>query len=124
MNKPADVTQQGSRGKVEIAGDLVETGKNGNSGTHFAVWEDPHPKPSYLFAMVGGALVCVADTFTTMSGREVDLLIYVEPGEEDRCAWAMESLKRSMKWDEERFGREYDLDVFMIVAVSDFNMGA
>jgi aminopeptidase N len=105
-------------------GNLVETGKNGNTGAHFAVWEDPHPKPSYLFAMVGGALVCVADTFTTMSGREVELLIYVEPGEEDRCAWAMESLKRSMKWDEERFGREYDLDVFMIVAVSDFNMGA
>jgi len=105
-------------------GNLIETGKNGNSGTHFAVWEDPHPKPSYLFAMVGGGLVCVADTFTTRSGHEVDLHIYVEPGEEDRCAWAMESLKRSMKWDEERFGREYDLDVFMIVAVSDFNMGA
>ncbi len=105
-------------------GNLVGSGKNGNSGTHFAIWEDPHPKPSYLFAMVGGALVCVSGKFTTMSGREVDLLIYVEPGEEDRCAWAMESLKRSMKWDEERFGREYDLDVFMIVAVSDFNMGA
>ncbi|GBE44420.1 aminopeptidase N [bacterium BMS3Bbin10] len=105
-------------------GNRVDAGKSGNSGTHFAVWEDPHPKPSYLFAMVGGALVCVADKFTTMSGRVVDLLIYVEPGEENRCAWAMESLKRSMKWDEERFGREYDLDVFMIVAVSDFNMGA
>ena len=105
-------------------GNLIESGKNSSSGTHFAVWEDPHPKPGYLFAMVGGNLVCVADTFTTLSGREVDLHIYVEPGEEDRCAWAMESLKRSMKWDEERFGREYDLDVFMIVAVSDFNMGA
>ncbi len=105
-------------------GNLIESGNNGNSGTHFAVWEDPHPKPSYLFAMVGGALASVADTFTTLSGRLVDLLIYVEPGEEDRCAWAMKSLKRSMKWDEERFGREYDLDIFMIVAVSDFNMGA
>ncbi len=105
-------------------GNQVEAGKSGNSGTHYAVWEDPHPKPSYLFAMVGGALACVADKFTTMSGRVVDLLIYVEPGVENRCAWAMESLKRSMKWDEERFGREYDLDVFMIVAVSDFNMGA
>ncbi len=105
-------------------GNLVGAGQKDNSGTHYAVWEDPHPKPSYLFAMVGGELVCVADTFTTMSGREIDLLIYVEPGEEDRCEWAMESLKRSMKWDEERFGREYDLDVFMIVAVSDFNMGA
>ena len=105
-------------------GNLIETGVNGHSGTHFAVWEDPHPKPCYLFAMVGGDLVCVTDTFTTLSGRVVALHIYVEPGEEDRCAWAMESLKRSMKWDEERFGREYDLDVFMIVAVSDFNMGA
>ena len=105
-------------------GNLIETGQNDHSGTHFAVWEDPHPKPGYLFAMVGGALVRVADTFTTLSGRKVDLHIYVEPGEENRCAWAMESLKRSMKWDEERFGREYDLDMFMIVAVSDFNMGA
>jgi aminopeptidase N len=105
-------------------GNLVESGENAGSGTHFAVWKDPHPKPSYLFAMVGGALTRVADTFTTMSDRKVDLLIYVEPGEEDRCAWAMKSLKRSMKWNEERFGREYDLDVFMIVAVSDFNMGA
>ena len=74
--------------------------------------------------MVGGNLAVVKDSFTTMSGRKVDLHIYVEPGKEDRCDWAMDSLKRSMKWDEERFGREYDLDLFMIVAVSDFNMGA
>ena len=105
-------------------GNLVDKRAPGNTGSHFAVWEDPHPKPSYLFAMVGGALDHVKDQFTTMSGRNVDLLIYVEPGSADRCAWAMESLKRSMKWDEKRFGREYDLDIFMIVAVSDFNMGA
>ncbi len=93
-------------------------------GRHFAEWHDPFPKPSYLFAMVGGALACVADTFRTMSGREVALKIYVEPGKEDRCGYAMDSLKRAMAWDEQAFGREYDLDIFMIVAVSDFNMGA
>ena len=88
------------------------------------MWRDPHPKPCYLFALVGGNLASYASDFTTASGRKVDLRIYVEPGKEDRCAWAMDSLKRSMRWDEERFGREYDLDVFNIVAVSDFNMGA
>ncbi len=93
-------------------------------GRHYAVWHDPWPKPSYLFALVGGDLACVSDSFTTMSGREVDLRIYVEQGKQDRCDWAMQSLKASMKWDEEAFGREYDLDIFMIVAVSDFNMGA
>ncbi len=86
--------------------------------------EDPHPKPCYLFALVGGNLASYASDFTTASGRKVDLRIYVEPGKESRCAWAMDSLKRSMRWDEERFGREYDLSVFNIVAVSDFNMGA
>ena len=95
-----------------------------NGHRHYAVWHDPHPKPSYLFALVGGRLASVSSTFKTMSGREVDLGIYVEPGKENRCGWAMDSLKRSMRWDEERFGREYDLDVFNIVAVSDFNMGA
>jgi aminopeptidase N len=104
-------------------GNLVDSGKL-PSGRHFAVWQDPHPKPSYLFALVGGALAHVSDTFITASGRKVDLRIYVEPGKEDRCDWAMDSLKRSMRWDEKRFGREYDLDIFMIVAVSDFNMGA
>ena len=88
------------------------------------MWRDPHPKPCYLFALVGGNLASYASDFTTASGRKVDLRIYVEPGKEDRCAWAMDALKRSMRWDEERFGREYDLDVFNIVAVSDFNMGA
>jgi aminopeptidase N len=93
-------------------------------GRHFAQWHDPFPKPSYLFALVGGTLACVTDTFRTTSGREVALKIYVEPGKEDRCGYAMDSLKRAMRWDEGAFGREYDLDIFMIVAVSDFNMGA
>jgi len=93
-------------------------------GRHYAVWHDPHLKPSYLFALVGGDLACVEDKFRTMSGREVALRIYVEHGKEDRCGYAMDSLKRAMRWDEQAFGREYDLDIFMIVAVSDFNMGA
>src|ERR1700722_812353 len=105
-------------------GNLVASGKIAGSTRHFATWHDPHPKPSYLFALVGGRLGCVADRFVTASGREVDLRIYVEPGKEDRCAYAMDALKRAMRWDEEVFGREYDLDTFMIVAVSDFNMGA
>ncbi|MBV9753595.1 MAG: aminopeptidase N [Hyphomicrobiales bacterium] len=91
---------------------------------HFAVWHDPWPKPSYLFALVGGRLGCVAGDFTTCSGRKIELGIYVEPGKEDRATYALEALKRSMRWDEEAFGREYDLDVFNVVAVSDFNMGA
>ncbi|HEU4662179.1 MAG TPA: aminopeptidase N [Pseudolabrys sp.] len=104
-------------------GNLIESGDLPN-GRHFAVWHDPHPKPSYLFAMVGGKLGHIEDRFRTMSGREVVLRIYVEPGKEARCGYAMDSLKRSMRWDEETFGREYDLDIFMIVAVSNFNMGA
>ena len=104
-------------------GNLIESGDM-PGGRHFAVWNDPHPKPAYLFAMVGGNLGHVEDTFVTMSGREVVLRIYVEPGKESRCGYAMEALKRSMRWDETAFGREYDLDIFMIVAVSDFNMGA
>jgi aminopeptidase N len=105
-------------------GNLVASGDVPGTSRHFAVWNDPFPKPSYLFALVGGKLACVEDRFRTMSGRDVALRIYVEPGKENRCGWAMESLKRAMRWDEEAFGREYDLDVFMIVAVSDFNMGA
>jgi aminopeptidase N len=105
-------------------GNLIGQGDVPGTSRHFAVWHDPFPKPSYLFAMVGGELGSVRDTFTTMSGRKVDLVIYVEPGKEDRCDYAMDSLKRSMRWDEEAFGREYDLDIFMIVAVSAFNMGA
>ncbi|MEM0899678.1 MAG: aminopeptidase N [Pseudomonadota bacterium] len=95
-----------------------------DGGRHFAVWHDPHPKPCYLFALVAGNLGLLADTFKTMSGREVALEIYVEHGKEARAAYAMDALKRSMKWDEDAFGREYDLSVFMLVAVSDFNMGA
>jgi len=105
-------------------GNLVERGQLDGGARHYAVWHDPHPKPSYLFALVGGDLAPISSTFRTMSGRKVDLAIYVEHGKEDRAAWAMDSLKRSMHWDEVRFGREYDLDVFNIVAVSDFNMGA
>jgi len=105
-------------------GNLVASGDVTGSGRHFAVWHDPFPKPCYLFALVGGDLACVEDSLRTMSGRDVVLRIFVEPGNEDRSAYAMDALKRSMRWDEERFGREYDLDIFMIVAVSTFNMGA
>ena len=93
-------------------------------GRHWATWEDPFKKPAYLFALVAGDLWCVEDSFTTMSGRDVALRIYVEPENIDKCAHAMTSLKKSMRWDEEAYGREYDLDIFMIVAVNDFNMGA
>ena len=105
-------------------GNLIAHGDVAGTARHFAVWHDPFPKPSYLFALVGGNLGCVEDSFTTMSGRKVKLAIYVEPGKEARCAYAMDSLKRAMRWDETAFGREYDLDIFMIVAVSAFNMGA
>ena len=105
-------------------GNLQERGTLDGGKRHYAVWHDPHPKPCYLFALVGGDLAPITSTFKTMSGRKVDLAIYVEHGKEARAAWAMDSLKRSMRWDEQRFGREYDLDVFNIVAVSDFNMGA
>jgi aminopeptidase N len=94
------------------------------NGRHRVVWTDPHPKPCYLFALVAGDLVSIKDEFTTASGRHVDLGIYVRRGDEDKCAHAMRSLKTSMRWDEEAFGLEYDLDVFNIAAVSDFNMGA
>jgi aminopeptidase N len=104
-------------------GNLIESGEL-PGGRHYAVWHDPWPKPSYLFAMVGGRLGHIEDRFVTMSGRDVTLRIYVEPGKEQRAGYAMDSLKRAMRWDEETFGREYDLDIFMIVAVSDFNMGA
>jgi aminopeptidase N len=90
----------------------------------FAEWEDPFPKPAYLFALVAGDLDVLADKFITMSGREVALRIFVDPGQASRAAYALDSLKRAMKWDEEAFGREYDLDLFMIVAVRDFNFGA
>ncbi len=115
--------------RVDEAPLLLSNGNPVGSGAvddewHFAEWHDPHPKPSYLFALVAGDLEVVQDGFTTCSGRPVDLKIFVEKGKGRRATYAMEALQRSMRWDEERFGREYDLDVFMIVAVSDFNMGA
>ena len=93
-------------------------------GRHQVVWHDPHPKPSYLFAIVAGDLELVSDTFTTQSGKVVDLRIWVEAKDTGYCDHAMDSLKASMRWDEERYGLEYDLDLFNIVAVDDFNMGA
>ena len=109
---------------------LLSNGNPGDIGLiegtnrHYAVWDDPFPKPSYLFALVAGDLGYISDSYTTSSGREVELNIFVEKGKEGRADYAMDSLKRSMRWDEDVFGREYDLNVFNIVAVSDFNMGA
>ena len=97
---------------------------DGADGTHWAEWHDPWPKPSYLFALVAGDLVANRDSFTTMSGRKVELNIWVREGDQDRTHHAMKALKDSMRWDEQTFGREYDLDLFNIVAVADFNMGA
>lgn len=110
---------------------LLSNGNNIASGTvegapdrHWVSWEDPFKKPSYLFALVAGDLVSLDDSFTTCSGREIELRIFVEEKDIDKCDHAMLSLKNSMRWDEEVYGREYDLDIFMIVAVDDFNMGA
>ena len=103
-------------------GNRTDGGEDG--GAHWAEWHDPWPKPSYLFALVAGDLVAREDSFTTAGGRKVDLAVYVCAEDLDRTEHAMDSLKKSMKWDEEAFGREYDLDVFNIVAVGDFNMGA
>jgi aminopeptidase N len=104
-------------------GNLVEAGELAG-GRRYAVWNDPFPKPCYLFALVAGELDVLEDQLVTMSGRTVDLRIYVDPGMAPRAAYAMDALKRSMTWDEQAFGREYDLDLFMIVAVRDFNFGA
>ncbi len=106
-----------SNGNLTAQGELA-----GNR--HFTRWKDPYPKPCYLFAMVAGDLTCIEDCFTTMSGRDVVLKIFVEHHNRKRCAHAMASLKKAMTWDEDRFGLEYDLDLYMIVAVDDFNMGA
>ncbi|UFS72568.1 aminopeptidase N [Geomonas sp. RF6] len=104
-------------------GNLMEKGDLPDE-RHYAVWHDPFRKPSYLFAIVAGDLVEISDTFTTMSGRSVSLEIYVEEKNRDKCGHALTSLAHAMRWDEEKFGREYDLDTYMIVAVDDFNMGA
>ncbi|HHL21335.1 MAG TPA: aminopeptidase N, partial [Aliiroseovarius sp.] len=112
---------------VRIESDLPVLLSNGNpvaQGPGWAEWHDPWPKPSYLFALVAGDLVAREDSFTTMSGREVALRLWTRAGDQDKTEWAMQSLKTSMRWDEEKYGREYDLDIFQIVAVSDFNMGA
>lgn len=106
-----------SNGNLQQQGELADN-------KHFALWHDPHPKPCYLFALVAGDLALVQDQFTTVSGRSVDLRIYTEVHNIDKCSHAMQSLKHSMQWDEQRFGLEYDLDIYMIVAVDDFNMGA
>ena len=109
-------------------GNLWEGGEldaaDGKGGRHYAIWNDPFPKPAYLFALVAGELDVLQDSFVTMSGRTIDLRVYVDPGQAARGAYAMDALKRAMKWDENAFGREYDLDLFMIVAVRDFNFGA
>lgn len=97
---------------------------NSEEGRHWVEWQDPFKKPSYLFALVAGDLVSLDDTFTTMSGREISLRIFVEEKDHNKCDHAMVSLKKAMTWDEQVYGREYDLDIFMIVAVDDFNMGA
>ncbi len=112
---------------VRINGNLPVLLSNGNptgAGDSWAEWNDPWPKPAYLFALVAGDLVTHPDRFTTRSGREIELNLWVRPGDEGKCAFGMEALKKSMKWDEDVYGREYDLDVFNVVAVDDFNAGA
>ncbi|MFN3936125.1 MAG: aminopeptidase N [Gemmobacter sp.] len=112
---------------VRIESDLPVMLSNGNPvarGPGWAEWRDPWPKPAYLFALVAGDLRAVSDRFVTRSGRPVDLNVWVRPGDQGRCDWALQSLVRAMRWDEDAYGREYDLDVFNIVAVDDFNMGA
>ncbi len=118
---PYTVTIHADRSKYPI---LLSNGNLISDKGDTVVWKDPFKKPSYLFALVAGKLDFIEDFFTTMSGRKVQLRIYAEPGKKERLYYAMDSLKRAMKWDEDTFGREYDLDLFNIVAVSDFNAGA
>ncbi len=123
-----DVTLEGDKAKYPILlsngnGDYKDTKDLGN-GRHSVQWLDPHLKPSYLFAVVAGDLKVLEDSFATMSGKNVDLRIFVDDGYENKVSWAMESIKRSMKWDEDTYGREYDLDCFHVVATSKFNFGA
>ncbi len=121
------VRLEGDRNEAPVLlsnGNLLASGDVPGTDRHFAVWHDPWPKPAYLFALVGGDLGSVHDTFVTSGGRTVALGVYVEKGKEDRADYALDAIKRSMAWDERAFGREYDLDVFNVVAVSDFNMGA
>jgi aminopeptidase N len=104
-------------------GNKKECGEVENN-RHFCVWEDPFAKPSYLFALVAGDLGNITESFTTMNEREIELNIYCDKGNEPKCFHAMESLKKAMTWDEEKYAREYDLDIYNIVAVDSFNMGA
>ena len=122
------VTLEGDKKKFPILlsngnGQPHKTTDLGN-GRHSITWNDPWPKPSYLFAVVAGDLKMLEDSYTTKSGKKVDLRIFVQPGYEDKIDWAMESVKRAMKWDEEKYGREYDLDCFHVVGAEKFNMGA
>ena len=110
-----------SNGNKIDSGNCLESEKEGR---HWVIWHDPFLKPSYLFALVAGNLFSVGDSFTTSSGRDVALQVFVEEKDLDKCDFALKSLKKAMQWDEEVYGREYDLDIFMIVAVDDFNMGA
>jgi aminopeptidase N len=104
-------------------GNPIKRGELSNN-RHYVKWQDPFKKPSYLFALVAGPLECLEDKFVTQSGRTVALKVFAEQGQKDKCQYAMECIKLAMRWDEEKYGREYDLDIFMIVAISDFNMGA
>lgn len=121
-----DVTLVGDKKKYPVLlsnGNLIDLGDEGN-GKHWATWQDPSLKPSYLFAVVAGDLFVKEDKYTTLSGREVLLQVFVEHENSHKCDHALMSLKQAMKWDEDTYGREYDLDIYMIVAVNDFNMGA
>ena len=121
-----DVTVVADRERYPVLlsnGNAVASGET-EDGRHWVRWNDPYAKPCYLFALVAGDLACIEDRFTTRSGREVTLRFYVEHGNEDKCGHAMESLKNAMKWDEDRFDLEYDLDIYHVVVTNDFNMGA
>lgn len=118
------ITADKSKYPVLLSNGNLTSSSELSDGRHQTIWNDPHKKPCYLFALVAGDLQHIEDTFTTMSGTDVSLKIYVEPQNIDKCDYAMGALKRSMKWDEDVYGREYDLNIFNIVAVDDFNMGA
>ena len=121
-----EVTIEAEKEKYPVLlsnGNMVDKGEDEN-GRHWVRWQDPSLKPSYLFALVAGDLIAREDSFTTMSGREVELQVFVVKENEHKCEHALVSLKQAMKWDEETYGREYDLDIYMVVAVDDFNMGA
>ena len=128
MSTYASVTLKAPKDEYPVLlsnGNLVEQGTlEDNNTRHYAVWSDPFPKPSYLFAAVAGNLASIHDSYTTASGQDVQLAIFSEKESVDKLQYAMDSLKRSMKWDEDRFGLEYDLGIYNIVATSDFNMGA